>query len=173
MNITHFLRHPLVGAYCVTPSEHFRRHVSADGTRVRSDRIGKAGSLAMLKPEPETNLAGDAAWFGVLSWIEPSEMVKDPLPRMCEVWWVYTRQHLIDLVEGGDAPDKEELLATLRSCSRRQAWVSDHYSEEPLGSVMTIPTYAEVTSRIRISGGRYVKVDVDIGSYEFVNMLEV
>ena len=78
----------------------------------------------MLRPDPEDNPRGDAAWFGILTWIQPRKEVKDGdtqqvfislLSTMhwltlrhtqCEVWWVYTKQHLIDVVKGVKAKKK-------------------------------------------------------------------
>ena len=71
----------------------------------------------------------------------------------CEVWWVYTRQHLVDIVKAGKAKGQERwvpfdllkigpndvlsLLAELRTCLKKQAWVSDHYSDEPFDSILS------------------------------------
>lgn len=77
----------------------------------------------MLKPDPEVNTGGDAAWFGVLTWIQPEDVDEDPrlvslapfkewrtpLTRtQCEVFWVYTRQHLMDFIKAGGASQQEK-----------------------------------------------------------------
>lgn len=80
----------------------------------------------MLKPDPDSNASGDEAWFGVLTWVQPKDEVKKGRDRLvratlryssltasfifvqCEIWWVYTRKHLIDFIKAGDAPNKKE-----------------------------------------------------------------
>lgn len=39
----------------------------------------------MLSPDPEVNTGGDAAWFGVLTWIEPEDNVKRNRARLVRV----------------------------------------------------------------------------------------
>lgn len=31
----------------------------------------------MLNPDPDVNVVGDKVWFGVLTWVQPEEQVKD------------------------------------------------------------------------------------------------
>lgn len=50
--------------------------------------------------------AGNHAWC-VFLW-DFHRLTNRELYEQCEVWWVYTRQHLIDFVKGGTAPNKQE-----------------------------------------------------------------
>ncbi|KZV61100.1 hypothetical protein PENSPDRAFT_671228, partial [Peniophora sp. CONT] len=136
-SLASFLKHPLVGEFCVTPSEVVVRHRDAAGKQKRKPRYGKVGSLVMLTPDPESNPGRDAAWFGILTWIQPKEEVGRKHVRMCEVWWVYTRQHAIDVVKAGNGQNKKKFLRDLRKCDKKQAWVSNHFSDEPLDSIMS------------------------------------
>ncbi|VDB96856.1 unnamed protein product [Peniophora sp. CBMAI 1063] len=168
-SLTFFRNHPLIGEYCVTPSDMIRRNVKADRTATRHERLGKVGNMVMVNPDPEENPRGDAAWFAIVTWIQPASEVRRNKPRLCELWWIYTRQHLIDVVRAANAENKDDLLKEIKSCNKKQAWVSNHFSEEPLDSIFTIPTYGEVSNRMRLSLGRYVKVDVENGVYNFVH----
>lgn len=37
---------------------------------------------AMLRPDAEVNTRGDAAWFGVITWVQPQDEVRRGKPRL-------------------------------------------------------------------------------------------
>ena len=39
----------------------------------------------MLKPDPDVNPNKDAAWFGILTWIQPVGEVRKGRPRMVRI----------------------------------------------------------------------------------------
>ncbi|KZV59819.1 hypothetical protein PENSPDRAFT_694813 [Peniophora sp. CONT] len=99
------------------------RRCDAEGKDIRKERVGSAGCMVMLKPDPEVNPRREAAWFGILTWVQPEKEVRRKRARMCEIWWIYSRQHVLDVVNAGNAPDKKKLLGEIRQCDKKQAWI--------------------------------------------------
>ena len=75
----------------------------------------------------------------------------------------------------------------LSKAPSRQAWISDHFSDEPVESIISeffvvakalrwsdmgncsaIPTLQETKSRIKLSARHYIKLDFGAGTCEFV-----
>ncbi|KZV59120.1 hypothetical protein PENSPDRAFT_672574, partial [Peniophora sp. CONT] len=135
----------------VIPSEMVVRRCDAEGKDTRKERVGSAGCMVMLKPDPE-----------------PEKEVWQKRARMCEIWWISSRQHVLDVVRAGNAPDKKKLLGEICQCDKKQAWVSSHFSDEPLDSIITIRRYTEIKERINLSLTRYLEIDFENEVYKFV-----
>ena len=126
----------------------------------------------MLKPDPDENPYGDAAWFGILTWIQPEAAVRMGKPRLVrslERRYTSYLTHIYRARYGGctsantsltssmpetltisrrqlsvsdfhldfDTDTLPSLLDELRACQKKQAWVSDHYSDVPLDSMIS------------------------------------
>ncbi|KZV59744.1 hypothetical protein PENSPDRAFT_672151 [Peniophora sp. CONT] len=165
-----FSKHQVLADQCVA-SDPVVRTVDALGRSVKR-RVGKVGSLVMLEPSPEANVLGDEVWFGVLTWVQPQKEVAQGKTRLCEVFWVYTKAHILALVANGDIVATPELKKELRRLSSERAWITNHYSDKPLGSILTVPTYEETCQRIKLSTRKFIELDTSTGSCEFTSVGE-
>lgn len=65
----------------------------------------------MLRPDPEVNNAGESAWFGVVSWIQPGSEVRGRkaqqvrlLPEQSLTDFPFSQHHLYSVRYGGCTP---------------------------------------------------------------------
>ena len=115
----------------------------------------------------------------------------------CEIWWVYRCKHLIDLVKAGKTQNKKECvhspgyldkiftIYSFLESIRSYPWVSNHYSDVLLSSILSmstksahhimtlitipaIPTYDENKQHIWPSLTQYMKVKVEKGTYKLL-----
>ncbi|VDB96803.1 unnamed protein product [Peniophora sp. CBMAI 1063] len=162
-----FSKHELIEAQCV-PFSPITRSVNIDGNPVGKGRLIKPGSLVVLEPTPAVNAAGDDVWFAVVTWVEPEDEVKSGCPQLCEVFWVYTKLDMIRLLDSGAMKASRRFRKALNRCSDQEAWITGHYSDEPVDAILSVPTFRETRERIKLSAKEYIRFDSDSAVCEFV-----
>ncbi|KZV58850.1 hypothetical protein PENSPDRAFT_695766 [Peniophora sp. CONT] len=105
--------------------------------------------------------------FGVLTWIQPEKEVQD-MPRVCEIWEIYTKQRLLKRCSTGEVKNAQE--EQIQHMPSYYAWISDDHSHFYLKDVLTTPTLDELLVHLRLDPSfSLLHIDKKSLVYEFMD----